>query len=79
MCECHQLTKQCQPIDEKIKKKKKECGFVLTKYETLHLLQWTQNHLKQHYGMLSFPHHRQNERGGSQWGLKDSHRYNVSK
>jgi hypothetical protein len=43
MCECHQPTKQCRLINEKIKEKAtEECEFAPTKHETLHLSQWTQ-------------------------------------
>jgi hypothetical protein len=56
MCECHQSIKQCQPVVEKIKKKAiKEDGLAPTKYETLHLSQWTQKTFEWHEGMQSFP------------------------
>jgi hypothetical protein len=55
-----------------------ERGFFFAKYETLHLLQWTQKHPKQHYGMFPSPHHRRSGKGGSPWGLMASHKYNLS-
>jgi hypothetical protein len=40
MCKCHQLTKQCQLIDEKIEEKVIEKhGFILIIRETLHFSQ----------------------------------------
>jgi len=55
-----------------------ECGFALTRCETLHLSQWTQKHLEWHYGMQSSPHHGCNGGDGSPWGLTDGHKCNVS-
>jgi hypothetical protein len=52
MCECHQSTKQCQLINEKIEQKvAKEHGFTPTKHEAPCLSQWTQKHLEWHLGM----------------------------
>jgi len=79
MCECHQLTKQCQFINEKIKEKAtKECEFAPAKHETLHLSQWTQKYSKQYHDMQSSPHHGCNKGGGSPWGLTSGHECNVS-
>jgi hypothetical protein len=44
----------------------KECGFALTKHETLHLSQWMQKHPKQHHGMRFSPYHGHNKGGESQ-------------
>jgi hypothetical protein len=78
MCECHQSTKQCRLIDEKIEQKvAKEHGFTHAKHETMRLLQWTQKHPEWHHGMESSPHYGCNEGGGSPWGLRANHTCNV--
>jgi len=59
------------------KKAVEECGFTLTKHETLHLSQWMQKHLEQHQGMRSFPHHGHNRGGESPWGLMIDQKCNV--
>jgi len=52
MCECHQSTKQCRLVDEKIEQKvAEEHGFTPAKHETMRLLQWMQKHLEWHHGM----------------------------
>jgi hypothetical protein len=79
MCECYQSTKQCQPVDDKIKEMAvKERGLAPTKYETLHLSQWMQKNPEWHQGMQSFPHNGHNERNGSPWGLMIGYKCNVS-
>ncbi len=68
MCEWHQLTKQCQLVNKKTKKKMtKKHGFAFAKHETSHLSQWMQKHPEQHHGMQSSPHYGYNEKGGSPW------------
>ncbi len=47
------------------KRRRKNVGLFLQNMKPLHFLQWTQNHRKQNYGMLSSPHHGQNGGGGS--------------
>jgi hypothetical protein len=79
MCACYELTKQCQPVDDKIKEKViKEHGLTPTKYETLHLSQCTQKNLEWHQGMQSFPHNGHKEENGSPWVLMTDHKCNVS-
>jgi hypothetical protein len=52
MWKCHKSIEQCQLVNKKTKEQVvEECGFVPTRHETLHLLQPTQKHPKQHHGM----------------------------
>ncbi len=79
-CECHQLIRQCQPIDKKTKGKKGGGGdgFAQVKHETLHLLQWKQMHLEPHHGKQFVPHHGNKEEGEALQHLKFGHRDNGS-